>query len=246
MKISIITVVYNNLINIEESINSCLSQDYNDIEYIIIDGKSNDGTVEIIKKYLKKGISKFVSEPDEGIYDAFNKGVFYATGEIVGFLHSDDLFENPSVITNIAKTFKNFECDGVYGNLKYVSANNTKKVIRRWISSPFRYSQLTYGWMPPHPTFFLKKTVYNKYGNFNKKYKISADYDFMIRVLKQKELQFKYIPQFFCKMRMGGNSNSISNIIPKMKEDFEIIKKNKIGGFSTLIFKNLSKIKQFL
>mgnify|MGYP000515238369 CR=1 FL=1 len=244
MKFSIITAIYNNKETITDAIDSVLRQTYQDIEYIIIDGASSDGTVEIIRRYGDK-INKFISEPDSGIYDGLNKGLSLATGDIIGFLHSDDLYANKDVIELIAKKFTENNVDGVYGNLVYTSKEDTSKVIRYWKSREFSPNLLSKGWMPAHPTFFLKKEVYDQYGHFDLNFKIAADYDFMLRVLKE-NIKVKYIPEVLYKMRIGGESNkSLKNIIQKSKEDLKALRKNNVGGIGVLLMKNFSKLGQF-
>jgi len=242
MKISIITTVYNNKQHIEKAILSVLSQTYHDIEYIVIDGGSSDGTVDVIKKYSNK-IDKFISEPDKGIYDGLNKGIKLASGDVIGFLHSDDEYYDSKVIEKIAAKFNDDSIDGVYGDLIYV--NQKEEIVRYWKSGEFTPGKLKKGWMPPHPTLFLRKEIYDKYGLFRLDYKIAADYDFMLRVLKH-DPKLVYIPEILYKMRLGGASNkSIKNILQKTKEDYKAITENKIGGVFTLINKNFSKLKQF-
>ncbi len=241
--VTIITCTYNSEKTISDCINSVKNQSYSNIEHLIIDGLSSDSTLNIIKSINSS--CKIISEKDKGIYDAFNKGVKYASGDIIGFLHSDDLFESKDVIELICNSF-NDKIDGVYGNLNYVSQFDEKKIVRKWVSCNYNSSMLSRGWMPAHPTFFLKKTVYIKHGNFNLKYSISADYDFMVRVLKDKNLNFLFIPSVITNMRLGGNSNrSLNNLIKKTKEDYLIIRSNGIGGFFTLFLKNFLKITQF-
>ena len=241
MKVSIITSVFNNEKHIEDAINSVLNQTYKNIEYIIIDGNSTDNTKKIIEKYLDK-IDVFISEPDKGIYDGLNKGIKNATGDIIGFLHSDDIYYDNKVIEKVVNNF-NENIDGVYGDLVYIKEN---KVIRYWKSGEFNIEKLKKGWMPPHPTLFLKKSIYDKYGLFDLDFKIAGDYDFILRVLKN-NLNLKYIPEVLYKMRVGGASNkNIKNIIQKSKEDLKALHKNQIGGFDVLFKKNISKIGQFV
>jgi len=243
VKISIITSVYNNKDTIEDAIKSVLNQTYKNIEYIVIDGASTDGTIDIVKKYQDK-ISKFISEPDNGIYDGLNKGIKLATGDVIAFLHSDDIYASNDIIEYIVNNFD--DNDAIYGDLVYTSKLDTTKVLRYWKSKNFNKSLLKKGWMPAHPTFFVKKEIYDKYGCFDTSFKIAADYDFMLRVLKN-NIKVKYLPKILYKMRIGGESNkSLKNIINKTKEDLKALKKNEIGGFHTLIYKNLSKIKQFI
>ena len=245
MKISIITIAYNSENSISDAINSVLSQTYPDIEYIIVDGKSKDKTVEIVKSYGNK-ISKFVSEPDKGIYDALNKGIEMASGDVVGFMHSDDLFADEHVIEKVARLFKEKDVDSIYGDLNYVFKNDTNKILRYWKSDEFTLSRLKFGWMPPHPTFYVKRKIYEEYGGFDIDFKISSDYDSMLRFLGKYKISTAYLPEVMIKMRVGGASNrSLKNIIQKSTEDFRAIRKNKFGNIFTLIFKNLRKVKQF-
>jgi len=243
LKVSIITSVFNNKNTISDAIESVLNQTYKEIEYIIIDGYSTDGTVEVIKQYESE-IDKFITEKDNGIYDGLNKGIKLANGDIIAFLHSDDIYANNTIIEKVVNEFYN-GYEGVYGDLTYVSKNDGK-IIRYWKSGYFELNKLKKGWMPPHPTLFLKKEIYEKYGFFDLSFKIAADYDFMLRVLKNNP-KLSYIPELLYKMRIGGESNkSLKNILLKSKEDYKALKKNKIGGISTLIYKNIIKIPQFL
>lgn len=243
--ITIITACFNNESSIEETIISVLSQTYKNVEYIVIDGKSSDKTLEIVNKYQKK-ISKIISEKDTGIYDALNKGISFANGQIIGFLHADDIFADNNILKIIAENFSEKSCEAVFGDLQYISKADTSKIIRNWKSGIFNYKNLKKGWMPPHPTFYVKKSVYDKYGKFNTNYKISADYDLMMRFLSLHKINPSYIPEIIVKMRVGGKSNkSFRNILLKMNEDLKIIRKNEIGGIFTLFKKNISKIPQF-
>ena len=245
IKVSIITVVRNGEKTIKDTIESVLSQTYSDIEYILIDGCSTDKTVEIINGYEKQ-ISKFISEPDEGIYDGLNKGVSLATGDVIAFLHSDDVYANETVISDIVNCFDN-NTQGVYGDLVYTDKVDVNKVFRYWKSCDFSPSLLSKGWMPPHPTLFLRREVYQKYGAFDISFKIAGDYDFMLRILKD-NIAVKYLPQVIYKMRLGGESNrSIKNILDKSKEDLRAMRNNKINNpFFALFYKNASKIMQLV
>ncbi|MGA1933796.1 glycosyltransferase family 2 protein [Arcobacter sp. YIC-464] len=246
MKVSIITSVWNNKETIEDAIKSVLLQNYPDIEYIIVDGASSDGTVNIIKKYEDQ-ITTFVSEKDKGIYDGLNRGVSLATGDIIGFLHSDDIYADETIISNVVETFKSNDTDSIYGDLVYVDKKNTSKIFRYWKSGEYSYKKLTNGWMPPHPTFFVKREFYKKHGNFDLNFGIAADYDFMLRMLGKYKITTSYLPKVLYKMRVGGASNrSLKNIIQKSKEDIKALKNNGIGGWHTIVMKNLSKIPQFL
>ena len=249
MKISIITATYNSEVTLSSCMTSVLQQSYQNIEYLIIDGNSTDETLELVKQHQVQFPQiefKILSEPDNGIYDALNKGVQLAAGEVIGFVHSDDILANNQIISKIANQFDKENIDGVYGDLQYVNKNNISKIIRYWKSTSFNSSLLTKGWMPAHPTLFLKKEVYEKHGEFNLSFKISADYDFILRIFKDDSLKFTYLPCLITKMRVGGASNrSLKNFFKKSREDYKAIKSNNIGNFLTLIRKNTSKIKQF-
>ena len=227
--------------------NSVLNQTYSNVEYIIVDGNSKDNTKALIKSKAEENRTiKWISELDNGIYDALNKGVKMATGEVIGFVHSDDLLASESIVSKIETEFKNKNIDGIYGDLEYVNKKNTNNIIRHWKSEKFHPKLLKQGWMPAHPTLFLKREVYKKHGGFDLSYKIAADYDFMLRVLKDKSLKFSYVPEVITKMRVGGASNrSLKNMIQKTKEDYRAATTNNVGGILTILQKNTSKIKQF-
>jgi len=248
MKISIITATFNSGKFIESCIKSILKQNYKKFEIIIIDGLSTDSTIKKIKTLLDKNNNiKIFSEKDLGIYHALNKGIEKANGDIIGFVHSDDLLYNKNVLSNIIAVFKNSNIDGVYGDLQYVEKQNTNKVIRYWKSKDFKPNLINKGWTPPHPTLYLKKKVYEKHGFFDLNYKISSDYDFMTKIFMDNTFNFKYIPKVITKMRVGGISNkNFKNILIKSFEDYKVIYKNGSGGIITLLRKNTSKIKQFI
>lgn len=246
MKVSIITATYNSEKTIKDTILSLESQSYDYIEHIIIDGGSRDKTLDIIKKYSTK-VSLIVSEPDKGIYDALNKGILKSSGDVVGFLHSDDLLAYPEAISDLVETFNNNECDAVYADLEYVSQDDITKVIRKWKSGEYTIGKVKYGWMPPHPTYFMKRDRYRDWSVFNLDYKISADYDSLLRYLWCNKAKLAYLPKTITKMRVGGASNrSLKNIILKSREDVKIIKLNGLFWPVTLLFKNLSKLPQFI
>lgn len=246
MRISIVTCVLNNSNYIKKSIKSFQVQTYKNKEHIIIDGGSSDGTLEIIKKLKKKNLI-LSSSSDKGIYDALNKGINLSSGEIIGILHSDDFYTDQKVLKTIAETFKKTDADLIYGDLVYVSKNFPYKVLRYWKAGKFFKKNLFNGWMPPHPTVFVKKSIFNKIGKYKIKYHISSDYDFLVRVLNKRNIKKIYIPKILVNMRVGGiSNNSIKNLFKKSFEDLQIIKTNKIGGFITLFNKNISKISQFL
>jgi len=246
LKISIITVSYNSAVTIKDTIESILSQDHENIECIIIDGGSTDGTLEIVRKYSDR-ISYFVSELDDGIYDGMNKGIQAATGDIVGILNSDDFYPNNYVISNVAKTFVNQDCDAVYGDLVYVKENDTSKIARYWQSGEYTIKKIKNGWMLPHPTFFVKKEMYDRHGYYNTDLKSAADYEMILKLLYKKNISVFYIPMILVKMRMGGASNSsIMNRIRANKEDGLAWTKNQLNKpLFVRIKKPLQKIRQF-
>ena len=246
LKVSIITVCYNSAETIENTIQSVLSQDYSTIEYIIVDGKSTDATLQIIEKY-KTQISKIISEKDEGIYFAINKGIAMATGDIIAILHADDLYSNLQIISKVVRIFLEQQVDTVYGDLQYVERNDISKVRRNWRSGEYTEGLFLKGWMPPHPTFFVRKKCYEKYGVFNTLLKSSADYELMLRFLYKYKCSTAYIPEVLVKMRVGGKSNaSLINRIKANREDKKAWLMNDLKpGIFTLIRKPFSKFGQF-
>jgi glycosyltransferase len=244
---SIITTVLNNKEFIEDAINSVLNQTYPDIEYIIVDGASTDGTLDIIKKYESR-ITKWVSEPDKGIYDALNKGIELSSGDIIGFLHADDVFACNYAVEKVAKRFLQYPVKIIYSDLEYVTKKNLNRVFRYWKAGSYKNYSFSFGWMPPHPTMFVRREVYQRYGGFDTDYKIAADYDLILRLLGKHRVPSTYIKDVLVRMRIGGKSNmSIKNIIRKSAEDYRILRKNKIGfPLLTVILKNLIKVRQFI
>ena len=245
MKISIITCAFNSEITIKKSIRSIQKQNYKNIEHLIIDGASTDKTLKIVKKIKKKNQNLYSSK-DKGFYDALNKGIKYSTGNIVGILHSDDFYNNNNILKIVADTFKRTKADLVYGDLTYVKKDYPFRLIRYWRAGKFNKEKLFNGWMPPHPAVFVKKKIFDKIGFYKTDYKISADYDFLVRIFNSKNINQVYVPRVLINMRIGGMSNrSFKNLIIKSFEDYQIIKKNKIGGLFTLFNKNFSKLRQF-
>lgn len=245
IKISVITAVFNRHKTIGQAIKSVLSQSYPGVESIVIDGASTDGTLLVLEPYRSR-IGVFVSEPDQGIYDALNKGIRCATGDVVGFLHADDVFENTEVLTKVAEAFRDSTVDIVYGDLAYVQQDDIGQVIRYWKSGLYNDASLSRGWMPPHPTFYVRRTVYERLGGFDTRYRISADYDTVLRFLAVSKIHATYIPEVLVRMRAGGISNrSLRTIARKSLEDIKILRSNKVGGLWTLLQKNLGKVSQF-
>jgi glycosyltransferase len=230
----------------EDCVKNVLSQSYEEIEYIVVDGGSNDGTIDIIQAYSER-ISQWISEPDHGIYDAMNKGIRMATGQVIGFLHSNDVYAHPWVIEEVARVFQDSKVSSVYGDLQYVDKEDLNRVIRNWKSSPYRHGKFKKGWMPPHPTFFVRKEIYEKYGYFNTHFRIAGDYELMLRFLERHRISAAYIPEVLVKMRWGGISNGgVKNILIKSYEDYRAWGINDLnGGVHTIFLKNLSKIPQF-
>jgi len=245
-KISIITVCYNSAKTIEDTIQSVLSQNYKNIEYIIIDGLSTDNTLEIINQY-KNEIAVIVSEKDNGLYDAINKGIGLASGDIIANLNSDDFYIDENVITDVAAKFEKENSDLLYTDLYYVEEVNTDKVTRYWKSGAYKKGDFYKGWMPPHPTFFVKKYVYNKYGVFNLDLKSAADYEIMLRFIHKYKCTISYLNRVTVRMRVGGVSNaSLANRIKANREDKLAWKINGLKPKPyTLLFKPLLKIGQF-
>jgi glycosyltransferase involved in cell wall biosynthesis len=247
MKVSIITATYNSEATIEDTLRSVVGQRNADIEYIVIDGGSADRTLQIIEKY-RSHITHLRSEPDRGIYDALNKGIQLASGEVTGILHSDDVFADPDVVAGYAELIGGAGCDAAYGDLYYVSRENTEKVIRRWKSGSYRHGMFYNGWMPPHPTFFVRTALYRKHGAFNPALKIAGDYELMLRLIHKHRISLCYMQKVTVKMRVGGASNrTLADRFLANREDREAWRINGITPrFYTIFVKPLRKILQFV
>ena len=245
MKISIITIVYNNSECIEDCINSVLKQKYPNLEYIIIDGGSKDNTVEIINKYKDK-ISYFISEKDNGLYDALNKGIKAATGDIIGILHSDDLFFYDDTLSNIVSVFEKSNADLVYAKGQYVDRTNINLVKRIYPSKPFKKIYLYFGWIPLHTTIYVKKEIFDNYGKYQTNYKIASDYEISLRWFFNDKIKKIFLNEWVVKMRLGGKSTTISLQKLKSNEDLKIISKYNLLGYFTLFCKIARKIPQYL
>ena len=237
LKVSIITVVRNNKETVKNAIDSVLGQTYKNIEHIVVDGASTDGTVEIVRSYGDK-ISQFISEPDSGLYSAMNKGISLATGDVIGILNSDDFYIDDKVIQRVVKEFEEKNVDSVYADLVYVEPKNLNKTVRYYDSSKFNPSKFSYGWMPAHPTFFVKKDTYEKHGVFRTDLKIAADFDILIRFLLTHKISYSYMQEVLVKMRVGGVSTSFNSIWINNIETLRVCRDN---GIKTNIFKILSK-----
>ena len=246
MTISIITASYNSAATIGDTLQSVSMQNYDNIEHIIIDGASSDNTLEIVSYFPH--VSKVISEKDNGIYDAMNKGVAQATGDVVGILNSDDVYTDRYVISKVMNEFEKKNADVVYADLQYVKFNDLQKVTRTWHSGKFSKRKFYYGWMPPHPTFFVRREVYEKIGSFNSSLRSAADYEFMLRVLLKNDFKVSYIPEVLVKMRTGGMSNAtLRHRLRANREDREAWRINNITPyFFTIPFKPLRKVLQFI
>lgn len=248
MKLSIITVCYNSAETIGDTLRSVRGQTYGKIEHIVIDGGSKDNTLEVVTTEGPH-VAKLVSERDGGIYDAMNKGIALATGDVIGFINADDFYAAPDVLVQVAKIFEDQTIDACYGDLCYVKQDDTKSIVRYWRSSEFKPQLFLSGWCPPHPTFFVRKSVYDQFGGFDLGYKIAADIELMIRFLVAHQVRSYYLPRILVNMRMGGTTNkNVGNVIKQNREILQAFKKHGlrpslarfIGG------KLLSRSKQFL
>lgn len=241
MKISIITSTYNSGKTVKDTLESILNQSYKDIELLIIDGKSKDNTLEIIKQYEKlfQGKLHYISEPDKGIYDAMNKGIRMATGDVVGILNSDDLFTSNNVIQKIAEAFEqDSKLDAVYGDVHFVNPNNLDKCVRYYSSKIFKRNLMKLGFMPAHPSFYTRRECFNKYGLYKTDYKVAADFEFLLRVIYKEKINIQYLPIDMVTMRTGGASTSgIESHKRIMKEHLQAFREN--GIYTNIIFLSL-------
>jgi glycosyltransferase involved in cell wall biosynthesis len=254
MKVSIITVSYNSAKTIGDTISSVRKQSYNNIEYIVVDGNSTDGTIEIVRQFVdamqdaSQGVvTKFLCERDKGIYDAMNKGLALATGDIIGVLNSDDFYCSNDVLENVVRAFEEKETDCLYGDLNYVDPVDTSKIVRKWRSGAYFRKNFLKGWMPPHPTFFVKKSCYARLGTFDTQFKSAADYELMLRFLFKESCSAQHLPKVMIHMRAGGVSNvSLKNRIRANREDRLAWKINGLKPkWFTLLRKPLSKLIQY-
>jgi glycosyltransferase involved in cell wall biosynthesis len=251
MKISIITVCFNAQRTIAETITSVCSQNYHDLEYLVIDGSSTDQTVDVIRAHPQfSRITTFVSEPDGGIYDAMNKGISMASGEIIGLLNADDVYLDNTVLEQVAKVFEDQSIDACYADLIYVKQFDSSKIIRYWQSKSFRPGLFEKGWMPAHPTFFVRRKIYEKFGLFDLSFKRQADFELTMRYLAVHQIRTRYIPKIWVRMRLGGISNrNFLGVIKSNMEAYHACKKNKLKIFIAPLFilrKIASRIPQFM
>lgn len=246
MKISIVTVCYNSGSTIQDTINSIASQSYADIEHIVIDGGSTDSTIDIVKS--SQSVKKFISEPDNGIYDAMNKGIAMATGDIVGTLNADDFYIDNTVLSQVAEVFSDPSVDACYADLVYVEAENTNKIVRYWQSRPYKPGLFKRGWMPAHPTFFVRRHWYDELGKFDLQFKIQSDFELTMRFLEIYRLKSVYLPSILVKMRLGGvSNNSVKTIFRGNIEAYQACKKNHLAITPLFHLQKIgSRIPQFL
>lgn len=245
MKVTIITACYNREKTIRDCIESVLAQDYPDIEYIVVDGASTDGSLSIINEYKDK-ISKIISEPDHGMYEAINKGIRAATGDVVGLVHSDDFLFSPQTISHVVEKMKKTHADFLYGDGLYVNAENTQKVIRVWIGGKYRLWKVRHGWLPLHPTCYIRREQMERRGLYNESYKIASDSDLLFRYLLGGELSVAYLPEFIVRMRMGGLSTDSKRRKKMWDEDVRMYNSHGINPIVTKIEKMMWKVPQFI
>ena len=245
MKVSIITSCFNREATIGQAIESVLAQDYPDIEYIVVDGASKDNSLAVINRYKDK-IARIISEPDKGMYEGINKGIRVATGDIIGLLHSDDFLYSKSIVSHIVKKFKETGADFVYGNGLYVDFNNTDKVIRNWIGGKYSKWKVRHGWLPLHPTCYIKRNSIEQYGLYDESYKIAADSDFLFRYLYEADLNVQYLNEYIVRMRMGGLSTDSAKRKQMWKEDIRMYKSHGLNPTLTKLEKMAWKVPQFI
>jgi len=244
MKLSIITVCFNSVATIEDTIKSILTQDYKDFEYILVDGGSTDGTLEILAKYRNR-IARCISEPDKGIYDAMNKGIRLSTGDIAATLNSDDVYADETIVGQMAEFIKNNDLDAAYGDLVYVDHDNTSRVTRYWKVGEYKAGAFSRGWVIPHPTFFCRKQVFEKHGYFNENFQIAADFELMLRFIERYQIKVGYLPKVIVKMRTRGKANILRGIL---RGNWEIMRSFRLNGLRLspwfFILKPITKILQ--
>ena len=246
MKLSIVTIAYNSAATIETTIQSVAAQSFPEIEHVVVDGGSTDGTVEILERG-NGGVDKFISEPDDGIYDALNKGIRLATGDVIGFLHTDDFFRDKGVVERIARAFGDDSVDAVYGDCVYVDSSDTDRVTRYWRTGNYRKGAFRRGWMPPHTTFFARRSCYERLGLYRTDFRSAGDYELMLRFIHKEEIRLRYIPEVLVVMREGGTSNrSLKNRVRANNEDRRAWTVNGLTPpFYTRYLKPLRKINQY-
>lgn len=246
--LSIITATWNAAAMVEGCLQSVAGQSWPVREHVVIDGASRDGTLDILNRHRSQ-LAVLISEPDRGIYDALNKGLARATGEVVGFLHADDVYADADVLARVAQAFEDPAVCAVYGDLQYVKREDPQQVVRHWQSTPFTPRQLAWGWMPPHPTLYVRREWYARIGGFDARYRTAADYYSVLQLFSQPGFHARYLPGVMVKMRLGGVSNrSLAHVLVKSREDLDALQRSRVGalnGYGALVWKNLSKLRQF-
>jgi glycosyltransferase involved in cell wall biosynthesis len=246
MKVSVITATFNSAATLTDTLSSVRDQTYPLVEHLIIDGGSKDNTMEIVAGFPH--VKQICSEKDRGIYDAMNKGVKRATGDIVGILNSDDFYASENVLREVVDTFQQSGCDAVYGDLQYVCKDDVSKVVRYWRSGPYQQGAFKWGWMPPHPSFFVRHTLYDRCGLFNLDMKTAADYELMLRMIHKEGASLQYLPNVLVKMRTGGASNA--SLASRLKANADDRKAWDVNGLTpywfTMYLKPIRKITQFI
>jgi glycosyltransferase involved in cell wall biosynthesis len=246
MRFSIITVVRNNAATIAEAIESVASQRLSVVEHVVIDGASTDGTLEVIGRYRER-LGRVISEPDKGIYDGMNKGLTAASGDVIGFLNADDVYEDDRVLADVARCLADPSVEAVYGDLVYVSANDPQRVVRYWRSGEYRSGRFRSGWMPAHPTFFVRRRVYERLGGFDLSFRLQSDFDLTMRLLEVHQIRAVYLPRVLVRMRLGGATNrSVANVVKGNVEAYRACRKNGVRVSPLFIARKvLSRIPQF-
>lgn len=245
MKITIITVTYNNATTVADTLDSVAAQTHSDIEHIVIDGGSTDGTQAILAQRSSR-IAHWISEPDRGIYDAMNKGLRLASGEYVGFLNGDDMLAVPEAIERIVDAAARTRADAVFGDLLYLDPTRSSPLVRHWRTGAFSRSALRRGWMPPHPTLYVRRRTIDRIGSFDASLRIAGDYEYMLRLFADPAVRVAYVPSVLVHMRTGGASNrSLRALLRKSREDLLALRRHKVGGLLTLLCKNVRKLPQF-
>jgi len=246
MKISIITSVFNAVDTVEETILSVANQNHSDVEHIVVDGASTDGTLDVVEKYRTR-LAWFVSEPDRGVYDGMNKGLRLATGDVIGFLNADDVYAHEGVLHRVAEVMSNPQIDACYADLVYVDKDDSQRIVRYWKSQPYEEGLFLKGWMPAHPTFFVRRSVYERFGGFDLSYPRQSDFELTMRFLHVHKIRAVYIPEIFVRMRTGGLSNSSwRGVLKGNLEAYRAFKKYVTGATPFFIFRKiLTRLPQF-
>lgn len=246
LQISVITAVFNSVGTIADALQSVRNQTWLNVEHIVVDGGSTDGSLDVIEAHRPR-LGMIINGPDDGIYDALNKGISRAHGDVVGFMHADDEFASPDALSRVSAAFEDPNVGAVYGDLVYVRKEDQSKVVRYWRAGPYSKERLARGWMPPHPTFYVRRELYAQLGLFNTRYRIAGDYESMLRILSHGAFEVGYVPEILVRMRMGGTSNrSLRNMLIKSTEDYAAMREHGIGGFGALLRKNITKLPQFM